>query len=219
VKFDNEGHVVVTPAEVEAALNADRARLVWDVLIPGTPAVFDTFDKYCQFRELVARELSVHPSSIVVRGSAKVGFSMSPKPDKVWMEIGPDSDIDLAIVDSDHYHFLDAEVRQWERDPAVREHRFHGKFRYQFSNLQQYRSFYCLRYLDLPDTALSSRYRDAMAMASSCQPGGFEREVTAFFFRDWWALQSRYEFDLRQLSRGLHEGLPHADQQPRARFT
>jgi hypothetical protein len=122
--FDQEGHVVVTPAELESKLRGDMDRLICEVLLPRTPAAFATYHEYCRFREMLAEQLSVHPSSIIFRGSTKIGFSLTPRAEKAWVAMGPDSDIDLAIVDPDHYHFLDAEVRRWERNPHARAESF-----------------------------------------------------------------------------------------------
>jgi hypothetical protein len=41
--FDSEGHIVVTPAEVEEMLRTDLDRLISTVLIPGTPTLFPTY--------------------------------------------------------------------------------------------------------------------------------------------------------------------------------
>ena len=88
-------------------LRTDIDWLICTVLLPGTPIAFATYDEFCQFRAMVAEELSVHPSSIIFRGTTKIGFSLTPRPEKAWMEVGADSDVDLAVVDPDHFHFLD----------------------------------------------------------------------------------------------------------------
>jgi hypothetical protein len=215
--FDQEGHVVVTPVEVQTLLHADLHWLICHVLLQGTPAVFATYNEYCRFRGMVAEDLAVHPSSIVFRGSTKIGFSLSPRPDKVWVAMGADSDVDLAIVDPDHFHFLDAEVRRWERNiqrwPEASRDRGFARSR----RLRENRAFYCYKYMDLPDTALVEKYQIAMRKASSPRPLGCHRYASAFFFRDWWSLHSRYEFDLRQLLNGLGQSLPAATEDARMR--
>jgi hypothetical protein len=216
--FDHEGHIIVTPAEVESMLRTDIDWLICTVLFPGTPIAFATYDEFCQFRAMVAEELSVHPSSIIFRGTTKIGFSLTPRPEKAWMEVGADSDVDLAVVDPDHFHFLDAEVRRWERNPAIKAQRFRGQGYVRSVKLRESRAFYCYRYMDLPDTTLVQKYQAAMDKASSSHSPGCNRQVTAFFFRDWWSLHSRYEHDLRQLLHALRQpDFPAADRQPRAR--
>jgi hypothetical protein len=177
------------------------------VLLPGTPAIFDTYDAFVRFRARVANGLSVHPSSVVFRGSTKIGFSIAPIADKLWSSFGPQSDVDLAIVDPDHYHYLDAEVRSWERAGAGGS-AFRGQRYMRTVKLRQCRSFYCYRYMDLPDTNLVEKYEAAMQDVDRL----VNRRVQAFFFRDWWALQSRFEYDLRQLQHGLRRNeLPAPD--------
>lgn len=134
------------------------------------------------------------------------------------MEVGADSEVDLAVVDPDHFHFLDAEMRRWERNPAIKAQRFRGQGYVRSVKLRESRAFYCYRYMDLPDTTLVQKYQAAMDKASSSQSPGCNRQVTAFFFRDWWSLHSRYEHDLRQLLHALRQpDFPAADRQPRTR--
>ena len=214
MNFDLEGHMCVTPAEVDALLRSNIPRLINEVLLPGTPMAFPAYSAYRRFLAHVAECLGVHPSCIVVRGSAKLGFSIAPRAEKLWVAAGADSDVDLAIIDPDHFHFLDAEVRRWERGAG-----FRGKVFHQRLKLRENRGFYCYRYMDLPDTALVQKYQEAMDAASAPAAPGCGRPVTAFFYRDWWSVYSRYEFDLRQVARGLRQGLPPGEAVPRARPT
>jgi hypothetical protein len=211
--FDPEGHVIITPAEFQGRLDGAMGRLVNDILLVGTPAIFPTFAGYRDFLEQVADDLAVHSSSIVLRGSAKLGFSLTPRADKVWMEVSPESDVDLAVVDPDHFHFLDAEVRRWERTTST----FRGKDYARGIRLREDRAFYCYRHLDLPATDMVQRYDLAMNRASSEGPHCCGRTVSAFFYRDWWSVSSRCEYDLRQLRRGLAKGLPQGADTPRVR--
>jgi len=112
--FDAEGHVVITPREWQAGL-ADPARLTTDVWLVGTPWSFPTFVAYREFLAFLADRLGIHPNNVAIRGSTKIGFSISAKADKAWVAMRPDSDLDLAIVDPDYYHFFDREIRGHER--------------------------------------------------------------------------------------------------------
>ena len=202
--FDGEGHIAVSPQEIERAVRSGELRkLVDHTLLPGTPVAFVTYAEFCSFVAVVADGLSVHPSSIVFRGSTKIGFSIAPKPEKLWHRPRPDSDIDLVIVDPDYYHLLDAEVRRWERKTGPR---FRGKDYRRSFKLREGRGFYCYRYMDVPNIALVQQYEQVVATASGAPPDGCGRPVRAFFFRDFWALQTRYEYDLRELARGLANG-------------
>ena len=39
-----------------------------------------------------------HPCNLAIRGSAHLGFSIAPRPEKVWVALGPGSDLDVALV-------------------------------------------------------------------------------------------------------------------------
>src|SRR5438105_15891813 len=112
--FDNEGHAVVTPREWQEAL-VDPRRLTSDIWLVGTPWAFPTYGGFREFLAFLSDRLGVHPNNIAIRGSTKIGFSISCRADKVWVAMRPDSDLDLAIVDPDYYHFLDREIRGYER--------------------------------------------------------------------------------------------------------
>ncbi|MBI1916469.1 MAG: hypothetical protein HYS12_17305 [Planctomycetes bacterium] len=124
--FDHEGHVVVTPREWQAGL-ANPGWLTRDVWLVGTPWAFPTYAAYREFRAFLADRLGVHPNNIAVRGSTKIGFSISPKADKVWLAMRPESDLDLAIVDPDYYHFFERQGAP----PDLLGHR-HGLPRWRF---------------------------------------------------------------------------------------
>jgi hypothetical protein len=83
MKFDPEGHLNYSPAEVLAFAKRDASRLINDVLWRATPKMFDTYEAYRDFVAFVARELDVHPSCILFRGSTRLGFSMTPKSGKI----------------------------------------------------------------------------------------------------------------------------------------
>src|SRR5258707_13880724 len=85
----NEGYVVVTPREWQERLQ-DTATLTRDVWLVGTPWAFPTHANFREFVAFLADRLGVHANNVAVRGSTKGGFSISPKPDKVWMAMRPD---------------------------------------------------------------------------------------------------------------------------------
>jgi hypothetical protein len=82
--IDNQGHIVVTPREFQAALERP-AYLINDIWLPGTPMAFPTYDSYCEFLGFLADRLGVHPRNVIIRGSTKIGFSIAPNKDKVWV--------------------------------------------------------------------------------------------------------------------------------------
>src|SRR5271156_2432236 len=143
MQIDDEGHILTSPRDVCERLN-QPGRLINDVFIPGTPVAFPTYARYCDFLAHCADGFGVHSRNLLVRGSTKLGFSISPDADSAWVEMRPESDLDLAIIDPDYYHFLDREIRMWERNPE--NEAFSGP---QFSKSiarQKQRGFYTYRY-------------------------------------------------------------------------
>jgi hypothetical protein len=82
---------------------ADKARLINAVLLPGTPRAISSHAQYCELLRYISDKMGIHPNNLFFKGSTKIGFSIAPKAEKVWMEYGPASDLDLAIVDSGFY--------------------------------------------------------------------------------------------------------------------
>src|SRR4051812_38951898 len=102
MSFDAQGHVLMTPRHLEAALRspAPLDDLIYGSCLRGTPHVFPTHDQYCRFVRHLSDALNVHPQNICVRGSGWFGFSTSPNPEKAWTFPTVESDIDVAFVDS-----------------------------------------------------------------------------------------------------------------------
>ena len=205
IRFDCEGHIQISPKQfVDLSKSAPR-RFVNDVLCHGTPAVFNSYIQYCEFLQLVADNLQVSPLSISIRGSGQIGFSASPRPSKVWVELGGNSDLDLAIVDPDHFHLFDGEIRRWERTNSDE--------RIRLNNLRSSRRFYYYRHYDLPSTSSSDLYKKKiLEIGNACG-----REVTAFFFRDTWAFHERQLKDVKDLLFRYRFALPAAKDKPRKR--
>ena len=66
----------------------------------GAPALL-TESEYYDLRSLVAIQFDVHPSEVILVGSCRLGFSISPK--KRFREARPNSDLDLAIISSTRF--------------------------------------------------------------------------------------------------------------------
>jgi hypothetical protein len=202
MRFDPEGHIVITPRQFLEAFRHDPERLVLNALLPGTPWSFPTHDNYCEFRNYISHRLNVHAQSLVVRGSTKLGFSIRPTNEKAWMALGPVSDIDIAIVDPDYFTRIDNEVRQWERGLG------RGLTRVTVSKLQSIRrtrGFSYLRFFDLPETPALIEYGKCFAEAPVEACCGAPRPISAFFYRDWWSVASRWKFDIRCLATAVDE--------------
>jgi hypothetical protein len=212
MQIDREGHILIAPREVCESIN-DPRRLINNLLIPGTPVAFPTYSSYCDFLSACADTFGIHPRNLLVRGSAKLGFSVSPDPDSIWVAMRPDSDLDFAIIDPDYYHYLDREIRMYERDPSNRA--FSGpRFKKSVSRQGQ-RAFYTFRYFDLPNIACVAEHTARLKSLPVEDCCGQRRPIDAFVFRDWWSLYSRWEYDLRDVRRALERGVPHGGDEPR----
>jgi hypothetical protein len=214
--IDNEGHVRITPKEFQGWLG-NRRFLINNILIPGTPCAFPALDGYCRFLECLSDSLKVHPRNFLLRGSGKLGFSISPQAEKVWVQYGPGSDFDFAIVDPDYYNLIDREVRHWERDPQnVSRIIQDAEMTKHFFARRQTRRFYYYRYFDLPNVGVVSEQRRcfrARALEEFC---GDTQGLDAFIFRDWWSVYGRWDYDLDDLQSRLIDGtLQQAEDVPR----
>ena len=218
--FDNEGHLVVSPREVQALAFSDKNKLINTVLLPGTPRAISTYSQYCRLLYHIADKIGIHPNNLLLKGSTKIGFSIAPRPEKVWMEYGPASDLDLAIVDAGFFQVVDYEVGRWEWNPDNRGRMFLNR-----RLLNEYRKrtdhkgrFDCFRFFDLPTIPSMERLRECLESAPVEDCCGFPRLLRAFVFRDWWGVWKRYDFDLYCLCRGLQQvkdPLPPGGEAPR----
>lgn len=199
MNFDSEGHIVITPHQLFQLAIDNPTRLVDHYLIRGTPYVFLSYAAYGEFLHAVSERIGVHPSNLCLRGSGQLGFSITPRVEKVWMAMDPKSDLDLAIVDAAYYERIDQEVIRWEE--RNRADRIRGKAAERFEKRQDDRFYNCCRVDDLP-THLCAHHAEVMQAVSGMEHCGSRRSLKAFIYRDWYSLRSRYLHDLRQL-RGL----------------
>ena len=209
MNFDDEGHICVTPREVQALAIADPQRLIQEVLIPGTPWAFPTHALYLRFLQYFADTLNVHPRNILLRGSTKVEFSIAPTPKKVWRTFTGASDLDLAIVDQGYFDRIEEEVRIWERKADNRARMIidqRAKRAYE-KRTQHGGRYKCLRYFDLPLMQTVQQHNDCLVGAPVLACSGRERQLTAFVFRDWWGIADRYLADIEELARKMAIGL------------
>ena len=194
--FDAEGHVVITPREWQAEL-ADPGKLTKDIWLVGTPWAFPTHAGFRDFLAFLADRLGVHPNNMAIRGSTKIGFSISPRADKVWVAMRPESDLDLAIVDPDYYHFFDREIRNYER--RIWDERSSVPEMRKAASRCEHRKFYTYRYQEMPNISCVQDHRAHLSDVPVQQFCGYPRNLTTFIYRDWWSVHERCEYDLRCL--------------------
>jgi len=66
----------------------------------GSPFVFEgDDDKYFKLKKTIAENFALNPEAVIMIGSAKLGFSISPL--KRWQPFRDESDIDMVIISSD----------------------------------------------------------------------------------------------------------------------
>ncbi|HEV3262527.1 MAG TPA: hypothetical protein VG013_37085, partial [Gemmataceae bacterium] len=177
-------------------------RLVNSFLMTGTPWAFSEYTHYGDFLEALAERTGVHPKNFYLRGSCQIGFSIAPR-ERVWTAMGDDSDLDLVIVDATYFHRLDHDVRRWEDKNPVQF--LQGKASEAFFNRQRDRQFNCCRDEGLP-AVVCVHHRDTMEKVGALAHCGRVRRLSAFIYPDWHSARRRYEYDLRELRRGIEAG-------------
>jgi hypothetical protein len=212
VRFDEHGRVLLSPRHVHDGL-ADCEWLINRWLLPGTPHIFDTYDSYHRFLNSIADALYIPPLNVCVRGSGKIGFSIAPREEKVWMEVAPDADVDVGIVDVDYFNVIHREIERWLRSAPADEGRDVSK------KIRKTRGFEYYRYFDLPEAIqVVAQHNESFKRAGEAIECVQGRVVTAFIYRDWWSVIRRYRFDLEKLNQGLMRGvnpLPAGGDRPR----
>jgi hypothetical protein len=211
MRYDNEGHVLISPVELRQLAFANPDCLINHWLLPGTPMAFATCALYAQFVDYLSDKTGIHPHQFLFRGSTKVGFSISPnrKDRKTWRRFSSGSDLDLAIVDPHFYETLDEQVRRWDRLPENRaqvyRYRTGTEFEQYKHRIDHKGRHDCYRFFDIPRgiecLAGLQKILDDAPIKQLCVQNFVE--MKAFIFRDRWAVHRRYHTDLDELRRGL----------------
>lgn len=91
----------------------------------GNPARMDEIE-YFELRRRVADEFELHPSTVVLVGSSRLGFSIAPQ--KRYKLARPKSDLDLALVSTDRFddywdRVFDYSLsdKAWQKSPAYQK--------------------------------------------------------------------------------------------------
>lgn len=87
-------------------------------LLEGIPAFFkNNWEGYCQFKGEIAHQLSVHPKTVMLVGSARWGFSTSPdKFPQQFDEGTKSSDLDIVIAEPALFYRAWSELCEYEMD-------------------------------------------------------------------------------------------------------
>lgn len=225
MKFDEHGHILITPRELQERAFADPDGLIDHALLPGTPLGFPTYGQYVRFLDYLTAQTGIHPHHFLFRGSTKIGFSISPHREKkkVWRQFGAGSDLDLALTDPHFFATVDEQVRRWDRLPQNRvqvyRYRTGVEYKHYQAQIEQKGRHDCYRFFDLPrGLACLVELEQVLqgAPLAECCVYPFV-EFKAFIFRDRWSVHRRYHTDLDDLRRGLtaaHDPLPQAPDEP-----
>lgn len=223
--FDEHGHVVISPRDLQDRAFTDPDGLISHVLLPGTPMGFPSYAQFARFIDYLTAQTGIHPHHFLFRGSTKIGFSISPNREKkkTWRCFGPGSDLDLAITDPHFYASVDEQVRRWDRLPlnceTVYRYRTRAEFQKYWARIEQKGRHDCYRFFDLPPRlSVVAELNEVLRSApiSDCCSHPFV-DFKAFIFRDRWAVHRRYYTDLDDLRRGLtrrDDSLPQAPDVP-----
>jgi len=203
MNFDEHGHLICSPTEIYELAVENPNRLLNAYLMVGTPLVFTEYSRYCDFLEAVSDRTGIHAKNLYLRGSCHIGFSIAPKNAKLWMAVRKKSDLDLVIVDAEYFHRCEDELRRWEARNPVKSAQ--GKAAEEAANRAQDRRFNCVRDKGLPNV-VCVHHRRMMAKITAMAHCGHKRDVSAFIYPDWHSAQERYEFDLRELKKGVTKG-------------
>lgn len=91
-------------------------------------------DKYFLLRSEISEQFGVHPNEVFVVGSAKLGFSIAPH--KLFRHFGNESDIDIAIISTELFsriwadvHAFQADGGFWEKKEKFSQYLFDGWIR------------------------------------------------------------------------------------------
>jgi hypothetical protein len=100
VAIDPQNHQLRVSEFKNDLKNMDPVRVIRKHITTGGSAVLEA-STYYDIRNEVADHFGLHPSAVVLVGSARTGFSL--KPAKRYEAFGASSDLDLAIVSREKF--------------------------------------------------------------------------------------------------------------------
>lgn len=73
--FDDQGHIIITPPEVQAQAFNDPDGLINHALLPGTPLAFSTYAHFTRFVDYLSERTGIHPHHFLFRGTINRRFT------------------------------------------------------------------------------------------------------------------------------------------------
>lgn len=206
--FSIHGHVIFPPTAFATALEGDLERLCDDVLMVGTPFVFPNYKAFCDFTHDLGAALGVHPRNLYLRGSARFGYSTTPRTSKLWgnfraLTDTKPSDIDVAIIDSELFNNVNRLIIRWEeRRTMPSPNQPHSS---DWLRRRELRGAGMVYSKLLPPRVFSAHVRSLKSFDTTPYIGG-RRTLTTMIFRDAWAFRKRWIRDLREIKRCVDNG-------------
>lgn len=94
----------------------------------GMPYVFSEKDSlYIDLKLACSKNFKINPNEVMMVGSAKLGFSISPE--KLWKPCGDDSDIDVVLISETLFEEYWRDLLGFKIDLAVRTDSEDGRYR------------------------------------------------------------------------------------------
>lgn len=187
-------------------------------LLEGVPYVFSSSPmKYLIFREQVANKFGIGYQDVCIVGSAKLGFSPSPK--KFGRKFQENSDVDVVIISDKMFN-----VGTKELFKCLNSHKISGIHSGTDDNvsverrsirviMESIRNFSYENFNPslLPeDNALKndifSNISSTSALFLALEPQVFVSKIRCRIFKNWMAAESYYTNTLRQLKKSLLSG-------------
>jgi hypothetical protein len=101
-----------------ALISENTATIVRKFLTFGDSPILD-HDKYYNLKAEVAEHFSIHPSEVLIVGSAKMGFSIAPN--KRFRIFHDSSDIDVAIISNNLFDIIWQQVFDYWNESGIWE--------------------------------------------------------------------------------------------------
>jgi hypothetical protein len=169
-------------------------------VLDRTPWLFEDRTRYIEWKTILATEIAVDPFSIVVVGSAALGFSLSPK--KGLSPFGERSDIDVAVVSPTHFDT----AWRWLRNLGSPRLLGHGSFERGIVDWHR-KNLVFDGAIATTDELLSRlefgpSWKAALGRAGNREPT-VGRNVKVRVYRDFESLRAYHVANIQELQRGL----------------
>jgi hypothetical protein len=167
-------------------------------LLEGVPAFFaDDWEAYCRFKDEIAWTFSVHPKTVMLVGSGRLGFSTSPsKFPKAFDGGARRSDLDVVVADPSLFDrawrdLCEQEMEDDLKGPAL-------------GDLKRRRTMLYEGRMDPSIFPSQMKLREVWEkffaeLSTKSWDGQAPRKIGAWIFRDWRFVQRYYRRAFQQI--------------------